>query len=120
MNESEDARDEGEIAGWWSQLHVMYKREREEARGRWTGGKLLEINQNVTIFQRLFPYYARLSPHFSPYRLARPDAPAVHFSLLLFTRSKKCARDNRGRLHVQDAGEKKKKKKNGARFRLRG
>jgi len=101
VNESEDARDEGEIAGWWSQLHVMYKREREEAWGRWTGGgTLLEINQNVTIFQRLFPYRARLSPHFSPYPLVRLDAPVVHFSFFLFlslstASPQRCARENR-------------------------
>lgn len=42
-------------AGWWSQLHVVYKREREEARERRRGGTLLEINRNVTIFQQPLP-----------------------------------------------------------------
>lgn len=63
-------------------IHVVYKREKEGAHKGMTERGLLEINRNVTIFQWLLPYRARLSPHFflSLSRSARPDAPYVYFS----------------------------------------
>lgn len=68
MNEnSHDEREQecarwrrGGIAGWWSQLHVVYKRGKEGAHKGMTGRGLLEINRNVTIFQWLLPYRARV------------------------------------------------------------
>lgn len=78
------------------------------------GGTLLEINRNVTIFQRLFPYprvFLRIFPLFT---VARPDEPFTRFSLCFFvslapTRGEIYARENRperGWLRAQDSGKK--------------
>lgn len=89
------------------QLHIAYKRERgEEARGRRRGGTLLEINRNVTIFQRLFPYRVRLSPHFPPSLVPAPfrrtlrsflPSPPLPSPSLSFYPSRRYARENRGK-----------------------